>query len=373
MTGINIIGMPFGLHGLGLEMRDKVWAMKHAGIDVCILNENYSSLARQIRDPRIDAMIVDKPVHDINLFCHNLPAIGLIKSKKPEIFEGRYNIAAPYWEFPQLPERHARSLQYLDEIWVSTDFLKACFEPHTDLPVRKMPLHMDIQKAAKSRLGALTRKKAKPLVFGYVFDFNSMAARKDPMILVAAFLECFAALPKADVKLTIKYKVEPSPLVRQRDIDDLVALAAMDPRIELIDTPLSVEEMGALYESFDVYVSPHRAEGLGRGICEMMLRGKAVAATGYSGPAEFLTPDCALKLDYYTSHVGAAALGDIKSHFTWAEVQMESVIGTLRQFADDPDLAPRLGRNAIQHMTDGRGLEPHGRACRDRLESIGNR
>ena len=47
MTGINVIGMPFGLHGLGMELRDKVRAMVGAGIDVCIVDRNYSSINRQ--------------------------------------------------------------------------------------------------------------------------------------------------------------------------------------------------------------------------------------------------------------------------------------------------------------------------------------
>jgi len=370
MNGINVIGMPFGMHGLGLELRDKVLAMRTAGIDVCILNENYSSLKTEVRDPQIEELVTDQPKYDTNLICHNLPAIGLLARKKPELLEGRYNIGAPYWEFPQFPQTHMHGLGQLDELWVSTDFLKDCFAPHTDRPVHKMPMHM--APVTQKRRRMLRGSGSKPIVFGYVFDFNSMAARKDPLLVISAFLECFADKPKANVKLILKYKVERSHLVRQRDVDDLVALAALDPRIELVSTPLSAADMDALYNSFDVYMSPHRAEGLGRGIIEMMLRGKAVAATAYSGPAEFLHADCAHALDYFTTHVGAAALGDIKSHFTWADVKLEAVLDALNAFASDPTLCTKYGKNALRLLTTNHGPKAHGSACLKRLEGIVN-
>lgn len=367
MTGINVIGMPFGLHGLGLELRDKVRAMVAAGIDVCIIDQNYSSLKRQLRDPDIDALVTTRPKHHVNLICHNLPATGLIARKTPELLDGHYNIGAPYWEFPQLPDSHRAGLDVLDELWVSNSFLKTCFTPHTDKPVLTLPLHL---QAGPSRMAGWGHGKRKPLVFGYVLDFNSMAARKDPMLLLIAFLESFADKPKANVRLVIKYSVEPSRLVRQRDVDEFLALAAQDPRIEVIGTPLSQPDMDALTNSFDVYISPHRAEGLGRGIVEAMMKGKAVAATSYSGPAEFLSPDHAVPLDHYQTHVGAAALGDIKSHFTWVDARLEAVMDAFKLFADTPALASRYGQAARKALTATHGAERHGQACKARLAEI---
>lgn len=365
--GVNVIGMPFGMHGLGLELRDKVHALCAAGIDVCILNENYSSLTSELRDPEIEALVVDEPKYDINLICHNLPATGLLARKRPELLEGRYNIGAPYWEFPQLPDAHRFGLERLDELWVATDFLKECFAPYTDRPIHKMPLHL-APKPRKLRLKP--RRKSDTLVFGYVFDFNSMVARKDPFLVISAFLNCFADRPTTNVKLILKYKVEKSSIVRQRDIDDLHSLAALDRRIELVSKPLSAGDMDALYNSFDAYISPHRAEGLGRGIIEVMLKGKAVAATAYSGPVEYFGDNCVYPLEYSISHVGAAAIGDIKSHFTWADVFIESVMDAMNAFATDPSLCTQYGKRALAKMTKHHGPKAHGLACLKRLEEL---
>lgn len=363
MTGINVIGMPFGMHGLGIYMREQVKALQSAGLDVCVINRNYSSLKREVRDPEIAPLIAREPKYDTNLICHGLPATGLIARDTPELFEGRHNIGAPFWEFPQLPERHSAGLEYLDEIWVSTTFLRGCFAPHTEAPVKIMPLPLDVPPPPRKP----KRTKVAPLTFGYVFDFNSMVARKDPMLLLTAFLECFADKPAANVQLVIKYKVEPAKMVRQRDVDDLIALAGLDARIKLIDAPLSSEDMNALYDSFDVYISPHRAEGLGLGIIEAMLKGKGVAATAYSGPAEFLSPEYSIPLEYDQTHVGAAALGDIKSYFTWADARLESVMGALSTFAQTPGLAAKMGSKAQKHLALAHGRENHGRACAERL------
>ncbi|MHA6347182.1 glycosyltransferase [Roseivivax sp. CAU 1761] len=365
MNGINVIGMPFGMHGLGLELQDKVAAMRATGIPVCVIEQNYSSIRREMRNPIIDELVVERPKYDTNLFCHNLPAINLIKKQAPELFTGRYNIGAPYWEFPELPDAHQAGLSALDEIWVSNMFLKNCFAAHTDRPVVQMPLH---QETAVPQPAAGDRNT--PFTFGYIFDFNSMAARKDPNALILAFLECFSHRPKENVRLIIKYSVEASHLVRNMDVDDFLYLASLDKRIELVDAALSQEEMKALLSSFDAYVSPHRAEGLGRGIIEAMIHGKAIAATRYSGPTEFLLPEFAVPIDYYLTHVGDAALGDIKSHFTWAEVRIDSLITALDQLAQDPEQAAAKGRNAADFISRHHGPERHGQACRDELNRI---
>ena len=339
--------------------------MQSVGIPVCVIEQNYSSIRREMRNDAVYDLVVDMPKYDTNLFCHNLPAINLIRKQAPELFAGRYNIGAPYWEFPELPDSHQAGLSALDEIWVSNGFLKKCFAGHTDRPVIQMPLH---QETTAPRAGP--RSARKPFTFGYIFDFNSLAARKDPNALILAFLECFAHKPKANVRLVMKYSVEASHLVRNMDVEDFLRLASLDDRIELINEALPQKEMKALLSSFDAYVSPHRAEGLGRGIIEAMIHGKAIAATRYSGPAEFLLPECAVPIDYYLTQVGSAALGDIKSHFTWAEARVDSLISALEQLAASPEQAALKGRKAADFISRHHGPERHGQACRDRLRSI---
>lgn len=366
MVGINVIGMPFGMHGLGQELRDKVRGMQSVGIDVCILEQNYSSLRRRIVEPDIEALISLKPVYPVNLICHNLPATHLIHRKTPELLEGLYNIGAPYWEYPQIPKNHLVGLDALDEIWTSNSFLTDCFRTVTDVPITEMPLHLPFP----DDVADLPARKSDGFVFGYVFDFNSMASRKDPNAVILAFLECFGSVPDAQVELVLKYSFEASRWVNPARVDEFLRLAALDPRIKLISEPYSTEQMGALMQSFDAYVSPHRAEGLGRGIIEAMMRGKAVAATKYSGPAQFLDAEWSYPLNFYPTHVGAEAFADTKPSFSWVEVDIQALIAVMAELAADPKAAAKKGASAAKMMRAQHGPEAFGKAVLQRLHAI---
>lgn len=366
MTGINVIGMPNGLHGLGMEMRDKVKAMRSAGIDVCIVARNYSSLQSSINDPEIDALIAEEPRFDVNLICHNLPATFLIARDFPELLEGRYNIGAPYWEFPELPPSHQAGLDTLDELWVSNGFLQDIFRPYTSAPIHQMPLHLEAPLLPDEP----PRPHEKPLTFGYLFDCNSLVKRKDPAALITAFLQAFGHDPEANVKLVLKYKYEPAPYVNPVDIDHFIKLIWTDNRIHLIDHELSALEMHELVRSFDVFVSPHRAEGLGRGIVEAMLLGKAIAATDYSGPSEFLHGGHAVPLAWDATKVGDAAVGDIKPDFSWVDVEMNDLIAALKMFAEDPTLVEKRGAAGRDFIRGKTGAILHGNACLKRLQQL---
>ncbi|WP_448786247.1 glycosyltransferase [Brucella intermedia] len=365
MIGLNVIGMPFGAHGLGQELRDKVRALIGAGVRLCIIDQNFSSIQRTVADPDIAELVCSEPIHTVNLICHNLPATYLIAQKCPELFTGRYNIGAPYWEFPEIPISHLNGLGVLDELWTSTQFLTDCYSPVYEKPITQLPLHLPL------KLNRNRRADRQPLTFGYVFDFNSLVARKDPFALLISFLECFASTPNLDVSLRIKYSMEPSHLVNPMDVENFLRLAALDKRIELIDKQMTAAEMMDFMSSLDVYVSPHRAEGLGRGIIEAMIQGKAVVATSYSGPAEFLNRNNSLPVDWFYSQVGGAAIGDIKPSYTWAEVKMESLINIMKQVNEDRSLIETLGSAARKLMHTSHGAERFSQAVLTRLKEIG--
>ncbi|WP_435656756.1 glycosyltransferase [Brucella pituitosa] len=364
MIGLNVIGMPFGAHGLGQELRDKVRALTASGVKLCIIEQNFSSIRRTVADPDIAELICAEPIHSVNLICHNLPATNLIAQKSPELLAGRYNIGAPYWEFPEIPASHKKGLNVLDELWTSNRFLTECYAPVYEKPIMQMPLHLPKRSLPPNRVGQ------RSLTFGYIFDFNSLAARKDPFALLVSFLECFASRPQLDVRLRIKYSMEPSRLVNPMDVEDFLRLAALDDRIELIDRQMTDPEMIDFMNSLDVYVSPHRAEGLGRGIIEAMMHGKAVIATSYSGPSEFMTENNSFPVDWFPSHVGASAIGDIKPSYSWAEVKMESLISIMKQVSDERDIILSRGSAAKDLMDKNHGPKRFSEAVLSRLKDI---
>lgn len=364
MVGINVIGMPFGLHGLGAELRDKVRAIIACDINVCIIERNLSSLSAVQIDNDIVMLTGSEQIYDINLICHNIPAIKMLMRDEPELFEGKYNIAAPYWEFFNTPNYYEDVLQQLDEIWVPNDFLLSVFSGLCDKPILKMPLHLNPHSEVFEK-----RKLKDGIVFGTHFDASSLFKRKDPYCSLIGFLEAFCHRPKLNVKFLMKFKFEDNQLVKYSDIEDLRRLASMDKRIELIEGALPTEEMNSIVSKFDVFVSTHRSEGLGRGIVQGLLDGLAVISSGYSGPGEFLSEDHSIILDTYQTHVGEAAIGDIQSWYTWEEVELNSVISAFSAIADAPKLVEELGTKARKAMSV-HGSVAFGSRCKARISEI---
>jgi len=368
VIGLNIFGMPRGEHGLGQELRDKVLALKAANVPFVVIETNYSSLINSNADEALAQDIVTAPIYDVNLFCLNLPAIRLLHQDRPDFFAGRYNICAPYWEFPHLPASHCAAFPFLHELWVSNSFLASIFSAQTDLPVITLPLHVQVPATIASR----TAFQLDPadFIFGSVFDCNSLVARKDPTATILGFLSAFGDNPNAPVKLILKYKAESSPSLRPGDITAFERLAQRAPRILLINEKYSRQAVIELMACFDVFVSPHRAEGLGRCLIEAMLLEKTVMAPPVSGPAEFLSPDWACLLDYIPTCVGQEALGDIRPEFTWYETSISSIARSMHLLFTQPHLARELAVKARAVMRQRCDPLRFGLACAKRLATI---
>jgi glycosyltransferase involved in cell wall biosynthesis len=116
-------------------------------------------------------------------------------------------------------------------------------------------------------------------LFLTMLDFNSYVARKNPVGAIKAFKTAFA---KGDgrerlIIKTINGHAHPEKL------DELLTFVDDDPRIVLMDGPLSRAGTCGLIAAVDCFVSLHRAEGFGRVIAEAMFLGTPVVATDYSG------------------------------------------------------------------------------------------
>src|SRR5207245_2460266 len=108
-------------------------------------------------------------------------------------------------------------------------------------------------------------------------------ARKNPWGLIDAFRRAFP--DRDDVRLVIKaINGELNPHAAER----VRVAVADDPRIELLERYLTVQELHDLYEGSTCYVSLHRSEGFGLTVAEAMARGMPVISTDYSGTKEFM-------------------------------------------------------------------------------------
>jgi glycosyltransferase involved in cell wall biosynthesis len=135
-------------------------------------------------------------------------------------------------------------------------------------------------------------------------------------------------------------------------LDRLHQIAADDPRIVLIDRQLALPDLFSLYASCDVFVSLHRAEGLGLILMEMMSLGKPVIATAWSGNMDFTNSDNTCLVDYDMVPVQATLIPyqqeSVRSE--WANPRLATAVRWMRRLLAEPDLHRRIGQQAALDM-----------------------
>ncbi|MGC9124026.1 MAG: glycosyltransferase [Thermoplasmata archaeon] len=259
-------------------------------------------------------------------------------------FKNKYNVGIWYWEiedyFP-----FTKSFEYIDELWVFSEFLYKIFSSLTDKPVKNIKYNFKL--SAKYIIDPkVIRKKynisEEDIVFYFSFDFHSSFERKNPDGVIKAFLIAFNdKLKYKNVKLIVKS-------INARYYPDkfkyLIELAKNDNRIIYIDTVLTKEEQLSLINASDCFISLHRSEGLGLGILEAMYLGKCVIATNYGGNVGYTAEDNSLLVNY--------KLIEIKEEFGpysgghWAEPDLEQAAYFMRWVYENRDKAKALGEKA---------------------------
>src|SRR5262249_16859176 len=125
-------------------------------------------------------------------------------------------------------------------------------------------------------------------VFATAFDAHSDFARKNPLGVLDAFGRAFADHPDG-VQLVLRVQNAQGAKGGAASAEAaLRARAAADPRVRVVDGALTRAEALSLVASCDVYVSLHRAEGLGFGPLEAMALGRPAVATAWSGNLDYM-------------------------------------------------------------------------------------
>jgi glycosyltransferase involved in cell wall biosynthesis len=212
---------------------------------------------------------------------------------KPEFFRNCYNIGYWAWELSRCPAAWAPITNMVDEIWAPSTFVRDAFAAVTSKPVVHMPLCVELppfRRLPRSLFGLPEGK----CLFLFVFDFHSFIARKNPLAALRAFQRAFPSR-LAPVGLVIKVmNGNPEHPVWH----EMMNLMENDRRIHIINEVMPRQQVLALVDCCDVFVSLHRAEGFGRGPAEAMYLGKPVIVTNYSGNTDFTREGAAFLVDY---------------------------------------------------------------------------
>lgn len=334
--GVNLYGFAFGELGIGEDLRMAVAACESAGIAYRVMNIEAGKDLRQADNALKHhvSRAADEAPYAINVFC--LPGFDTIArvflQQGDQLFRNHYNIGWWPWELSVWPAAWHQAFSLMDEIWAGSDFARQMYANSTSLPVQLMPLPVSVDRGIK-RDRSHFQLPANRFLYLFVFDFNSHLARKNPMAVIEAFSLAFNQRDSS-VGLVLK--------VMNAKGDNPAWLAFLkrcqqDSRIQLVQETLDREDVLALIDCCDAYVSLHRCEGFGRTLAEAMCYGKPVIATNYSGNIDFMPKAISYPVDYVLTPISAGEYHFVadSDQAVWAEADVKHAAQQMRQARQD--------------------------------------
>jgi glycosyltransferase involved in cell wall biosynthesis len=358
---LNVVGFLRGELGLGEVARRLVAAADYARIPTATVT--YTRVgSRQEHDfeERTHAL------YDTNILCVNADQLPeLLRKLDPEIIEGRYSIGVWFWEIARFPANMRGSFEYVDELWVASEFTRKAISAETDLPVHLVPVPLSpppVRSVSRAELGL-----PDDFLFFFSFDYNSVHQRKNPVGLVEAFKRAFANAEGPHLVLkSINGDYRRDALARLR------AAAAGRDDVRIVDRYLSAAEKDALMASCDCYVSLHRSEGLGLTLADAMSLGKPVIATAYSGNLTFMNEANSYLVRYKLTPI-APGCDPYPPGVDWAEPDLDHAAELMRHvFENHADAAAR-GERARKDLLERHSLEQSATFLHERLAAIPQR
>ncbi len=357
--GFNVIGYLSGNLGLGSLARNIVRSLIERGYPVTILDMD-PGLGRGRYDLS-QAAYFAKSLADlryaVNLFILPPPEMEHLLNATPELKgPDRLLVNVPMWELAVLPPAWVKALSQLDAVVAESQFIQTTFQAHLpQVPVlaAKPPLYLPQGiRPDRARFGL----PAEAVLFVMSFEPHSDIQRKNPFAAIEAFRRGTALLPASvpAPHLVIKlnnprFGAEEHPVVRE-----LRALCQANPQLHLVAETLTYPDVLSLYASCDVYLSLHRAEGLGLGPMEAMVLGKPVIATGWSGNMTFMDAVNACPLSYTLVPVKGSIPAYHKDYLgveaKWAEPSVDEAASWVARLAEDAVLRQILGRKAAEDL-----------------------
>ncbi|WP_446811758.1 glycosyltransferase family 4 protein [Methylomonas sp. 2BW1-5-20] len=357
--GINVIGYVSSNVSLGITARHFIKLFLNKEIPVAIYDIDYkrSPDARVYEYESLSVKTAAELPYSINLFFLSMGQLpNLFLNPPPGIFSTeRLNAGLIWCEETILPKRYCEALRLFDVVLAGSHFVKQVFDTNLSDVLTLDCVHPLFLPAGIEANRVYFGLPENRLLFVSSFDPHHDVARKNPFGAVDAFLKAFPEhsaddLPHLVVKLNnaeIKSKdVDPMALIEQ-----LKQRCAGNPRVHFLAKSLSYREVLSLYASCDVFVSMHRAEGLGLGSLECMAIGKPVIATAWSGVMSFMkhTNSCLAGYDL-VPYTGMAANGpdQLGKRAVWAAPHLDEAADWMKALASDPALRERIGLQAMR-------------------------
>ena len=339
---VQVIG-PFGkASGVARAARQSRAALEAAGLTVAAFDCDLDNRQPDETGGRATSAADAVPAR-VNLFHLNADMLPLAYAYLPDMHRGAYTIGFFFWELNRPAECHRLALDLVDEVWVASEYNRQCFAAWTDKPVVNVGTALDLGPLPTSTAVGDARRRlcrAEPGDFVVLssFDALSFVSRKNPLGLVRAFREAFPGDPTTRLVLKTHNTAAASDGFAGRVWAEVLRLAALDPRVIVIDETLAFEEVMALTGAADCFASLHRSEGLGLGILEAMRLGVPVLCTAYGGNMDICDPETAWLVAADEVPVRPGDYAYASPDHRWAEPRHAAAVDALLSLRCQPEL-----------------------------------
>lgn len=359
--GLNLIGLFRYELGIGEAARLNATAIETLGIPQAKIEAPFLPNASPI-NCTFEGQYERTLLHRINVFHCNAPEMRAIRQSWPRVFRnGQYNIGYWFWELPRLHKSWLQGFNGLQEVWVSSEFVREAVARDAPIPVYNLSLPVirpQFEAVPRSFFGL---PEEKHLVLS-TYDLNSYSSRKNPRGVIEAFKAAFAQNPNLHLVLKVNHA--------EHHMAEVESLYRQIPQgVSVIAKTLSREMLSALQMCCDSFISMHRAEGFGLNIAEYMALGKPVVATGYSGNMAFMNAENACLVDYRLLEIEITE-GQYERGQLWADPSPQHAAEWLLKLSQDRGFYEQKAKAAEAYIRRYHAPEVVGEKIRARYEAI---
>jgi hypothetical protein len=330
---VNVIGYLGETLGLAEAARLYIAALSAAGVPVSTtaitpdlpVKDNQRTITRYGSRAYDDLRASAEPV--FNLACLNGDHLQeLIRKRGEGVLEGRPTIGQWGWETDVLPPSWSGAFDFVDEVWVYSNFMGENLGRLLPMPVIVVPPAI----IAPDTSGAdLSIARDDRFTFLFMLDFFSTLRRKNALGLVDAFTRAF--FPSEGPRLIVKTI---NARFRPEAAEELRFLVGDRSDVEFVDGYLEPQEKAALIARADCYVSLH-----------------------------------SYLVDFTLTRVGPDS-EIYPAHGTWAEPDLDHAAELMRRVWEHPDEAAGRAQRARTEIREHYAPGVVGRIARARLERL---
>ena len=302
IKGIRYTGPFLDSSGYGKAARGNILALHQAGVPLTLNLMSFDKVHPDLgKDSKIFNSLIDKDIdYNVN-FIHSTPEFWV-----KEHINGVYNVAFTIWETSKLHDSWPDYINNsVDKVIVGCEWNRGVFKDSgVTVPIGVVPHGIDMDSLNNVAPFKIAGVKDTDFVFYSIFQWTE---RKCPQALVRAYYHAFSG--NKDVVLVLKTYGNDYSDKQKESIVNVIKAIKLNmpmphfPKVVLIGNMLSEDEITAVHNRGDCYVSLDRAEGFGLSGLAAGAAGNPIIITGFGGATEYAKEDNSYLVDYMLTPV----------------------------------------------------------------------